>query len=312
MIDNKPPVGASPSGWHSIEAGWRCEKEYQYKHVRKIYSPHAQTPDYFAVGLCFHAGRARWFSRNFGTDDATWSSIKDAIQEEADRQKLPVSLNAERQALALMLAYVEHYSKLPLPVPVATEYTIGPAAIDRQALFYRTARLDDVSRYPEGGDALWIGEAKTTGASIADCENEYDLHGQILLQALLWKVAPQGAAMHGPAAGVMLDVVVKPGRYSKEIKFARKPIIISDRTLVWFATNLKRVLQRVSQIDWNTDADRDVTQCTRMYGTARIACEYRELCKHGRVATGMFVYGEDGKSLLSWKPTEEHRIAPYD
>src|SRR6185369_15921944 len=113
---------------------------------RGIHKPLNQTPDAFGIGSLHHAGRARWFSLRFATDDSAWASIRQAVDEEAERQKLPVSVKARQQALAYLDEYVNHWSKRPRPSPIATEYKVGPAPLqpDDPFFLWRTARLDDV------------------------------------------------------------------------------------------------------------------------------------------------------------------------
>lgn len=299
--------GASEAGYHSIEAKLLCPKMFQFKHVRGIVTPAVQTPDYLAIGSLFHAGRARWFSKRFATDAKSWSSIAEAVEAEAQASDPPVSSKAIESALALLHLYVDHWSTRPHPRPVAAEYDVGPASLlDGDAFSFRTARLDDVSEYPEG---LCIGESKTTSTSIQDAINQYTLHGQPMLQMLLWKRAPQGEKLHGPAKGIMLDIIKKPDATHKA-QFARHFLPISDHALTWYAKNLAHDVREAATIDWDTDVRRNVTSCTRQIGRMRVACPYRELCAHGRSATSNYVF-KDGSSLTSWKPEPGREVPPW-
>ncbi len=304
-----PPSGPTREGWHSFESAWRCLKEYQFQHVRKIRQPQAQTPDYFAVGLLFHAARAAWFLSSFDTSPTTWEIISEAVRAEAEKQRLPVSLNAEKRALELTQLYMNHWSRLPKPKVLAAEYDIGPASLSHDTSFTRTARLDDVSRYPEGQNQLFIGESKTTSTSIADTVNQYRLHGQPLLQFALWSTAPQGEKKHGPVAGVMLDIIKKPYE-GKKPEFAREPLYFTPEVREWFVKAVHQKLRDVAAVTWDTDVDRNPSACTRQVGRARIECPYRDLCLHGRSASVKYVF-EDGNSLVTWKRGEGREVAPW-
>ncbi len=304
--------GASEAGWHGIEKIALCEKEYQYGQVRGIKRPSEFNPDHFSVGSIFHAGRARWFSRNFATGAKTWRLIKEACEEEAQNMELPVTFKATKQALVYLTEYIEHYRMLPKPRPIAAEYLLGPAKFKPSDPLYmfRTARLDDVSHYDEAAGQLCIGESKTTGAGIQDVVTQYKLHGQPLLQYMLWKVAPQGEAMHGPVAGTVLDIT-KKGYGGKKCQFSRVFVPFEPRVLEWFHNTLSHYLKRAAQIDWNTPTVRNIAACTRMGGRGRVSCDYIDLCSYGRSATIHYVM-KDGSSLTKFKPDHERKEAPWE
>lgn len=304
--------GPSQAGWHSVQDFLTCMKEGQLRHVRGIRKPLANNPDYFSIGSALHAGRARWFTLKFATDEKAWVSIQDAVRKELEAQKLPTSLKAEQDAMKYLQEYVDHWSKRPKPTPIATEYLIGPAPVQPNDpfFFYRTAKLDDISKYPEAGGALCIGETKSTSTTVNDCINQYTLHGQTLLQLVLWKSAPQGEATFGPVQGIMLDII-KKGYGNERSGFARQFLPITDISLAWYRKSMAGYLRAISQIDWNADAPRNITACTRLVGRARVACEFRELCQHGRSASIKYVL-RDGESLLTWKPTDERKVPPWE
>lgn len=305
--------GATTQGWHKIESFLRCPKEYQLSQVRGIVRPESTTPDYFAIGILVHAMRARWFGSRFSTTPETWESMVKAAHDEMEKAKLPIRPEAERLAMRYMQEYVGHWAVRPKPTPVAAEYLLGPSALvvgDPLSL-YRTARLDDVSRYPELGNQLYIGEAKTDGKSVDNCLEQYTLHGQPMLQVLLWKMAPQGEATHGPVAGVMLDIIVK-GRDGGRSKFARMPIQVTDHSLEWYTKSMRGYLTAASRVDWNSEVPRNVSACTRAAGAAsHIPCMYRDLCKFGRSAAGQYVL-PGGNSLVRWTPTETETTPPWE
>ena len=300
--------GASEAGYHQIEAKLLCPKMFQFKHVRGIVTPSIMTPDYLAVGSLFHAGRARWFSKRFDCSQKTWEAIAEAVATEAQAMDPPCSAKAEAEALKLLHLYVDHWSRRVAPTPLVAEYEVGPASLlEGDAFSFRTARLDDVTEYDVG---LCVGEAKTTSVSIQDAINQYTLHGQPLLQVLLWKRAPQGERLHGPVKGVMLDIVKKPDNKGKGAKFARHFLPVTDHALAWFAKNLAHDVREAASIEWDTDVRRNTTSCTRQIGRMRVACPYRELCAHGKSATANYTF-KNGKSLLTWKPEDGKQVPPW-
>ena len=307
-MKKKPDVilgkgGPSAQGWHKIQSFLQCPKKFQLQEVRKVSEPLASTPDHFAIGIMFHAGRARWFSRRFKNDEETWQSIADAVREAVEELDLPVSHRAEQMALKHLHAYVEHYSLRPLPDPVAAEYLVGPApVVAGDTRFLRTARLDDVSRYPEAGGKLCLGESKTTSTSAGDCVNEYTLNGQPLLQLILWKNSPEGEAKYGPVAGIMLDVT-KKGYGKERPSFSRVFIDVNEDTLKWYADSLRDYLEVASTVDWDSVVPRNVTACTYLAGRMRVACQFRDLCRHGAAASGKYVLpgGKSLKDKAAWK-----------
>lgn len=301
--------GASPKGWHKIESALRCMKEYQFTHVRGIYKPSNQTADALAVGAFFHAGRAAWFMNAHGTDAATWAKVQDAVTEEREKGRLPSSNDAEGRALLLVEAYIKHWSRRPLNKPVAVEYLLEGELVRGDPDTVRTARLDDVSHYVEAG-GLAIGEAKTTSLSIGDCISEYSLHGQPLLQMALWKVSPQGEAMHGPIKGVVLDVSRKP--YAKTAPdFARAFVPINHFAVGWFVQNLVQYLRVVAKVTYGSEVPRNISMCTRGVGRMRVVCSYREICLHGKEASGEYVTA-DGTSLRNHVRTDDEPCDPWD
>lgn len=306
--------GASSAGWHKIERAFKCYKEYQFSVVRGLRIPRDQTPDAFAIGSLFHAMRARWFSLDFDTSPKSWKKIQDAMEEEILLQTEPVSFEARRRAQTYITEYMEHWKLRPRPEPIAAEYLLGPVELGKDDPFYahRTAKLDDVSRYPEAGGQLCIGESKTTSGEINDCINQYQLHGQTMLQYILWNLAPQGKATHGPVAGTILDIT-KKGYGGKPSKFARHFIPFEPRAIAWFKQSLRYRLGMANKITWDMDASflRNVAACTRIEGRGRIPCDFRDLCQFGEAAAGKYVLA-DGKPLSSFKPEKGKRVQPWE
>ncbi len=303
--------GRSEAGWHAIESMFRCPKAYQFQEVRGLKAPVTHTPDHFTIGILFHAARARWFVKRFDTSKKTFNSILEAVEQEVELAKLPMSADAIERTMEIVELYVEHWSKRPAPKPVAAEYKLGPSPfrVGDPFFLHRTARLDDASYYPEAGDQLMLGESKTTSGDISDVVSQYTLHGQTMLQMLLWKMAPQGEAMHGKAAGVVMDVVKKP--YSKvRAKFERVPVFITDQALQWFSESLARKLRDASGVEWDSEVERNVEGCTYGAGRARVVCAYRELCQYGKRAAGQFV-SNDGTRASLWSPKQGQTVPPW-
>jgi len=304
--------GGTPLGWHKLESFLRCPKEYQLSVIRKLVTPVNQTPDALGTGTLFHAGRAAWFVAGFGSDAATWELVQSAVYTEAERQKLPISDGSVKLSLATLQEYIKHWRLRQNPKPLAIEYMIGPAPLAANDPLYpfRTARLDDVGYYPEAGGKLAIEEAKTT-TNVADCINQYELHGQPLMQMALWKLAPQGEAMHGPIAGVVLDAAEKAYK-SRKPHFARQFIPVPQHALEWYIDEIRGYLVAANALDWNAKAPRNINACTRLVGAGkRVPCPFRDLCKHGRGAAGQFVFEDTGKGVVTWRPEPGKETPPW-
>jgi hypothetical protein len=224
------------------------------------------------------------------------------MELEAHTGKLPPTREALRDGQRYMKEYIEHWSKRLKPEPLAAEYKLGPApfAKDDPIFVYRTARLDDVSKYPEAGGTLCIGETKTTSGSPNDVKEQYTLHGQTMLQFLLWRHAPQGEAMHGPVAGTVLDII-KKGYGNERSKFDRVFIPFNEGALEWFTKTLRANLRAAAGVDWDADVPRNPAMCCRTIGRKLVVCDYRDLCIHGRSASVKYVFRDGGASLTDKK-----------
>jgi hypothetical protein len=304
-------TGVTSAGWHAAEAGIWCEKEGQLKFIRGVRLPQMQVPDHFVVGKMLHAGRAAWFARRFDTAESTFGHCKDEALKGAEENKMPVSEEAKRAAFKYLDEYITHWSSRPNPRPVAVEYLLGPAPLEAGDPFplHRTARLDDVGYYPEAMGALAIGELKTTSDSIEACAEQYTLHGQPLLQNRLWKMAAQGEAMHGPVKGMVLDIF-KKGYGKERSKMDRRFVEITPVAMEWYVREMRRYLRRFAAYDWNSDAPRNISACTRLVGKGRSPCEYRDLCLHGKSAAGNYV-DREGNALNLWQPSEGKETPPW-
>lgn len=300
--------GPSGLGFSEVESYLRCPKEYQYDKVRGIHRPTAQSPDYFAIGSFLHAGRARWLASKQDTSAEVWDLIKADVQKTREGLELPCSDDAERIALRYIQEYIDHWSVRPKPDIVAVEHMLGPVDISYGGTT-RTARLDDFGFYPEAG-GLAIGECKTTSAAISDVANQYTLHGQPVLQKILWDTAPQGAATYGPVKGTVLDVVQK-GYGGKRCQFARLFIPIQDRVAEWYKEALADEVSISRGVNWDSHTERRITSCTRLIGRGRVACPYRELCMYGKSAALEYAF-KDGRPLTEWQPTEGQQVNPWD
>lgn len=298
--------GPTEQGWHKIESYLRCPKEYQYGVVRGITVPRHEQPDYLSVGSLVHAGRAKWFALGCPPpkDDNAMAEVAAAMTAEAYKQKLPITLDAQRQATALVGAYINHWSMRAQPQAVAVEYKIGPAPLLNGYSETRTARLDDLSRYPEAGSQLCIGECKTTSTSVNDTINQYRLNGQLVVQLALYKMDPNGEAKFGPVAGVMLDII-KKGYGKDRPAFARELISLPTHVVDRFAKQISEATTQATSTRWNHTVARNISACTRIIGRARVACQFRDLCIRGRNAASQFVFA-DGTPIVQFTPDDKN------
>jgi len=290
----------------------KCPKAYQYDAIRGLRVPQAQMPSHFAVGILFAAMRREWFGRKFDTSEKTWRFLKKKCQQEAELQHVPIRPEDERQALALMGLYIDHWGKRPKPRPVAAEYLLGPCPLVpgmKDEVFKRTARLDDLSYYPEAGGALCIGEAKTTSGDVGAVIREYELHVQPMLYTALYNVAPQGRAMFGPVAGVVLDVVCKPSEGRKP-SFHRVAIEIREKALKEFVESTQYHLELARRMGWDSNVPRSY-RCTEMHGRMRVDCTFKELCRFGSAVAGKFVLA-DGRALRKYEPRPGAEKMPWE
>lgn len=317
MNENKIYIGDSgPTqfGNHQSMVYAGCAKEYQFSYVRQIHHTQSQTPDALAIGSMVHAGRARWFTCGFGANAETWDKVVQAVDEEITKFELPISKEARQKALDILEQFIRHWASKPLPTPIATEHLLGPAPFEDgdPTPLWRTSKPDDISRYHEGGNELWLGDLKTTSGDIAACVREYELHGQFLQMMALYKTAPQGEKLLGSAAGIMLDIVQKPPYGGEgDCKFARHAVVITDHALKWFIKNIKPTIRGMANVTWESDEHRNLTRCTRMVGRYRADCPYKPLCRFGKSAAGEYVFGKEDKNLLTFQPTEGKSKLPW-
>lgn len=320
-LPQMPPIevgvsGPSAAGWHSVADFLACHKMGQFRYVRGLRRPVHQMFNPFATGILVHAGRGTWLAHHCRTDKETQAAVRAAVEKEVREAKLPMSLQAERSSLFMIDEYINYWSARAAPRTVAVEYEIGPAPFAPNDPFYlmRTAKLDDVGRYPEANYELCIGELKTTSQSVKSVVEEYTLHGQTMMQQHLWRVAKEGAAKHGPVVGTMLDIIVKGGE-KKKPSFAREFIPFTERQLEWFAVSMRGYLKAIVATDWATPVPRNVTACAKSYGEGarefKVPCEYRDLCKHGRIAAGKYV-DKNGRLASQWQPTADEPTPPWE
>lgn len=291
-----PTAGATEKGWHAIETYLRCPKAYQYKQLRKVRRSQGTIAPALALGIMVHAGRAAWFLAKQGTDARTIESVKESMRLAAEAEKTPMGPDVKRQAERYVMEYIDHWSKRVAPQVVVVEHSLsGTALLKGDPDFWqRTARLDDVSCYPEAAGQLCIGELKTTSHSINDCVQEYTLHGQPMLQMLLWEASKDGAAKHGPVVGVMLDVI-KKGYGNERCQFGRQLLMFSDSTLAAFRKSFRAFLRGAEKMTADGPALRNYKGCTFCIAGRRVVCEYRDLCLNGKGAAGL--YSVDGKPM---------------
>lgn len=289
----------------------KCPKAFQYDAVRGLRVPQAQMPPHFAVGILFAAMRREWFGRRFDTSEKTWRFLKKKCQAEAEGQHLPITQEDETKSLALMSAYIEHWSKRAKPKPVAAEYLLGPAPLragDPPSM-NRTARLDDLSYYPEAGMALCIGEAKTTAGDVSATIREYESHVQTYLYQALYMMAPQGEAVYGPVAGTVLDVVCKPSNERGKPTFHRVFIEVRREAVRRFIESARFYVDIARNIKWDSEPPRTY-RCTEMHGRMRVDCTFKDLCRFGSAAASKFVLA-DGRALRKYKPQPGAEKMPW-
>lgn len=316
--------GPSEFGWHSgDEAFFRCEQEGVFKFLRHIEkSGKKETPRAMAIGLLFHAGRARWFANGF-TDQ--WQSIYQAVTQETARQPLPIPIGAEQEACSILTQYVAHYSKLPKPKVLAAELEVGPIITLEGSAESHTNRLDDLSIYPDFAHAEAIGEAKTTGGKPSAVYAHYNAnHGQLLKQMLVVTKAIEAGILKIIKApiGIVLDVVQK-GYGGDKCHFERFLITIEPYQLEWFARDLEEtrrrrreleaieahpsLLEPIGHSDSLRPAKRNPTACRRLVsgdGGQYIAveCEFLNLCKFGRGAATEYAVNGQPMGAVKGKP----------
>lgn len=305
--------GPSPAGWHGVEQFLRCPKAYQLEMVRGITVPLARTPGALGFGTLFHAQRAAWFAAKFDTSQKTLNRISAALDEAVAEEKLPIHPKDVASAAALFGAYMEHWSKRARPTPLAVEHLIGPAPLRedmRHEKLFRTGKLDDLSKYPEAGGALCLGECKTSSSDVSGVIRQYELHGQQLLYSCIYRTCENGEARFGPSAGVVLDIAIKAYDGGKP-KFARAFIEIRPHAADWFAESLRGYLAAMHRVEWDTPCPRNPTGCTFMAGRARVDCKFKELCRFGKSGAGRYIF-QDGTSLRKHEPVKGKEAAPWD
>lgn len=293
-----PPVtGASKAGWHEHESFLHCPKKYHLMQVWGVSKPEIGTPDALGVGQLFHAGRAHWFESGFQFGNDYLAQLHAYVEDAALRNALPVREEAITRAKSYLEQYIEYWGMRPKPRVIGAEYALSgriPGLVED-----RTARLDDVSEWPETSMKLAIGECKTTSTTVADTVKEYELHGQPLKQDLLWRLSPEGAPKHGDIAFVMLDVVVK-GFGKEKCSFGRVPIRIYPFAREWYQKELARSIGVAKSLTKESvGVPRNITSCTRQYGRMRVDCPFKPLCRQGPAASTAYV-DREGKSLSSY------------
>ena len=284
--------GPSIAGFHKIVGLQRCETEYRLHDIVGLSDKHPKDNTAMAVGTICHAGRAAWFATQC-TESVDF--VVNAIQDYVKSSNDPVKVTAEREAIRLMTAYVKHWRLQPKPNVLDDEYPLGPAPLKENDPFflYRTARLDDVSIYPDSLGQAVVGDLKTTSDSISGCMNEYRQHGQFITYAILWKMAKEGQAKFGPSPGVMIDIMTK----DDNPKFHRELIVVTEFQQRWWYANMSHLLRRAAQITESTPTMRDTTQCARSISRkGSYLCQFHKLCQYGVSAAGQYIL-PNGDSL---------------
>ena len=306
--------GVTSDGYHSFHDYLRCPKKHQYVKVRKIREPRSVIAPAFAVGIMVHAGRATWLGSQSSLDSDVIKAVHAAIDKAASETPLPTTPLVIKDAHRYMTEYIDYWSMRETPRTVATEMLVehtwpgGRAAGPVKG----TARLDDISFYPEAGKALCIGEAKTTSGSIESCVKKYKLHPQPMFQRILYSKAANGEACYGTVAGTILDVIQK-GLGGKPCQFDRRFIPLSDKVLAAAEAYLVREKWAANELEWDDDvaAPRHFAHCTETIGMMLVTCAYQPLCMQGRDAALQFVT-EDGQYLHKHVPAERKEVMPWE
>jgi len=285
----------------------RCKLEFKRRYIQRIV-PHGQvsTPRAFGDGIVLHAMRATWFEGGFDTSAKTWVAMEEAVRKELESQRLPITKESLAAGRAMMEAYVKHYERLPKPEVLLVEH---PTQADHE--IHMTERVDDLSRYPEAGRALCIGELKTTSSTPAQVHEHYKLAFQPLHYLVTYALSPL-AKQHGLPSGVLFDVVQKPNSRKDKPTFGRFFVAIPERVQKMFLRSLEG--EKPHEMKWDDYAKPNFTACSRVIpGVDRFVsfCPYRDLCLHGRSAVGGYMFS-DGSSLQSWKPTKGKETPPWE
>lgn len=290
VVKGAPKEGPSIAGWHKIVDFLRCPQEYKFRHILGIEPKNKEDKVALTIGTLCHIGRAHWFGTQFKASiDECQAAITQHVQESGGKYKV----ESEREALRLIAAYVEEWRSKPLPLCRAVEYDIGPAPMaENDPLYaYRTARVDDVSNYPDALNKLCIGDLKTTSDSISGCINEYRQNGQFILYNMLWRMAKEGQAVFGPIDGIVVDVMTK----EKVPKFYRERIEVTAFQEHWFRASMLGYLSAASQVSIKTPVPRNVTMCARAISRGSFMCDYQKLCHYGGAHINQYVNRSNGE-----------------
>lgn len=301
--------GPTDDGSTKTQTMLRCPKKYQFKYERGIAIPRSANPVYFSIGSIYGAGVAAVFSIGFAVGAKAWLFVKQKIQEEAERSRLPIRPQDEAYGLALVEQYLEHWKVRPNPKMIATEYKVGPIPG-----FKRTGKLDGLGHYPTGDGAtrhqFCIAEVKTTSGDIGSAVREYEFHPQTLQYQALYLMDPRGAAKYGPVDGHMFEICQKPEGKGKKPKFARAFVEVRPASLHTFVASTKAYIKMQDLIHWDSNPTRTY-QCTYQAGRARVDCEYKPLCRYGKSGASNFVLA-DGTRLRDHKPVEGKEKMPWE
>lgn len=305
-------IGGTEAGSSITKDFLLCLKRYQYKHVRKLFIPAVQTISPFAIGTLVAAMRRQWFGDRFPkVTPAYQRTLNRAAQEAAEQDRLPIDPRDYVFATALFGQYVAHWRTKPRPTPVHVEFKMGPGPLWEGAPrpTWRTAKPDDISRYPEAGGALCLADCKTTSGDIGTVVREYELHVQPLQYLAQYRLDPNGERRYGPLAGVLLDVIQKPSA-GKKPKFGRVFIEYRSQAVDEFIESMKFHLDVIRRIGWDTPVPR-AYGCTYMAGRARVDCEFKDLCRFGSSAASKYKL-PGGVPLRRYEPTPGAEKMPWE
>lgn len=277
---------SGPAGWHARQLRAECMQKAAYSSLVRIEPVESRRP--LIVGSLVHQGVAQHWARvgDVWGRDAQGQPIPApsplATPEQAMRWMAP-RLRAERAFLELAVGVVAEYlsaigdpeSAKPAPhvlgVEVRLSTTIGGRAY--------TQRADRIV-WRDGG--VWIVDTKTTGRIEAKAVKGWSMSGQFSGYRLL-------GARHfgGMFRGCVIErLQLEPFRYQSVnagsalgMDGPRFEQSVTDHDDRWEA------LVASGRDPWNFPKTMSEIVCMHRYG----ACEYMELCRHGKAALGGFV-----------------------
>lgn len=280
---------ASTHGWHSINSGWDCEKKWQLEKVRGVKSDfELKIQEHFDFGKLIHMMLAV-YKLNYNNKG---SKLDTFILSEAKRycEKYSIDTSILYKVNDCYNSYVNDFTmKTHNYENIAVEYQIGPIKLypEKDDFYNRTCRLDGVGMFNKD---IYIEEIKTTSKGIESVISEYDMHGQISMQMLLWSKSHM-IEEFGMPKGVLLDIIY---RSKTGYKFQKVPIEYPMRVINNFYNSLYKKLKVLHSVKfYDTDVMMNFSHCHH--------CKFENLCKNGIGMSGNFVSNMYSKNEKEYK-----------